>query len=191
MSQNKDFDHIFFLLNNNQRRCITIFKKFSQLLRRGAELNVTKILKSCAHHNRWFTSYSMTFSVIYVTADTLQVKPRPVYVTLRNPINWLRGSRTCIDDDQPGLRNHECGMYTGWFMVVPAPLPLRPQSMRPQSIRPQTHAAPIPIRPLTYPAPGRSGPILLNIKFAPPFTSHVPCGPTIVVPVGRSGPTFL
>ena len=41
----------------------------------------------------------MTFSVIYVTADTLQVKP--VYVTLRNPINWLRGSRTCIDDDQP------------------------------------------------------------------------------------------
>ena len=26
----------------------------------------------------------MTFSVIYVTADTLQVKP--VYVTLRNPI---------------------------------------------------------------------------------------------------------
>ena len=41
----------------------------------------------------------MTFSVIYVTADTLQVKP--VYVTLRNPINWLQDSRTCIDNDQP------------------------------------------------------------------------------------------
>ena len=60
---------------------------------------VTKILKKCTYHNCWSTSYSMIFSVIYVTADTLQVKP--VYVTLRNPIlNWLRGSRTCIDDDQ-------------------------------------------------------------------------------------------
>ena len=52
--------------------------------------------------------------IFYVTADTLQVNP--LYVTLRNPINWLRGSRTCIDDDQPyiiGLRNHECGIYTG------------------------------------------------------------------------------
>ena len=99
MSQNKDFDHFFYLLNNHQGRCISIIKKFSQHLRRGTELTVTKILKSCTHHNRWFTLYSMTFSVIYVTAGTLQVKP--VYVTLRNPINWLRGSRTCIDDDQP------------------------------------------------------------------------------------------
>ena len=99
MSQNKDFDHIFYLLNNHQRRCISIIKKFSQHLSRGTELTVTKKLKSCTYHNRWFTLYSMTFSVIYVTADTLQVKP--VYVTLRNPINWLRGSRTCIDDDQP------------------------------------------------------------------------------------------
>ena len=41
----------------------------------------------------------MIFSVIYVTADTQQVNP--LYVTLRNPINWLRGSRTCIDDNQP------------------------------------------------------------------------------------------
>ena len=66
-----------------------------------------------------------------------------------------------------------CSGGQRWFMVVPAPLPLRPQS-----IRPQTHAAPIPIRPQVDSAPGRSGPILLNIKFAPPFTSQVPCGPT-------------
>ena len=96
----------------------------------------------------------------------------------------------CLDDFET-TDNSARGQFGPWttrFMVVPAPLPLRPQSMRPQ-----THAAPIPIRPQTYPAPGRSGPILLNIEFAPrsPFTSHVPSGPAIVVPVGRSGPTFF
>ena len=43
--------------------------------------------------------YRFFWGSVYVSADTLQVNP--LYVTLRNPINWLRGSRTCIDDNQP------------------------------------------------------------------------------------------
>ena len=45
MSQNKDFDHIYFLLHNHQRRCITIFKKFFQHLRRGTEFDCYKDIK--------------------------------------------------------------------------------------------------------------------------------------------------
>ena len=95
MSQNKYFDHIFFIfLIITKEDALLFLSSFPNIY-----AGVQNILKSCTHHNRWFTLNSMTFSVIYVTADTLQVKP--LYVTLRNPINWLRGSPTCIDDDQP------------------------------------------------------------------------------------------
>ena len=56
--------------------------------------------------------------------------------------------------------------YYPWFMVVPAPLPLRPQSMRPQSIRPQYQSG-----PNTNPAPNLSGPRSIR----PHITKHKIC----------------
>ena len=86
----------------------------------------------------------------------------------------------------------------------PAPNLSGPRSIRPHITKHKICTSiyqPCPVRPLywctrrsirptflyTY---SWSGPMQLSMKFAPPFTSHVPCGPSIVVTVGRSGPTF-
>ena len=99
MSQNR-LRPYFFLLNNHQRRCITIFKKFSQHLRRGTELTVTKILKSCTHLNSWFTLYSMSFSVILCRSNPCMSRcviqltdygVRAPVLTMTN-LNWITQS---------------------------------------------------------------------------------------------------